>query len=327
MSEIEITFGAGHTLCGVLRVPKKPGPYPVVLLCHGTIEQDRDGNLLSHPSGKPIPKRNFFRLLSSSLNDVGIATFSWDKRGYGSSGIVKGDYYTEAEDAEMAYYCLSDHPLINKSQVFIYGQSAGVHTACLLARSGIVPFRYLLSGGLCSDYFSMLSFNYMRPVWYASRGPKEHAFVMTHDPWGYALGSHLDIIKRAVDTGEPRVFIDYNEEKREWNIDMRLFSGDLAPENLFSWINAPTMIIHGEADMNVPVEDAYKIQAQLSRMNLAHQLVIIPDADHSFQRVSVDPDERIRDRISLECFNRPYIHQYFESICRFCKEAMDAVSN
>lgn len=324
MKEIEIRFGESQDLAGVLRIPDTDPPYPLVLLCHGTIEQDRDGNLLSHPSGREIPKRNFFLHLSEALIHEGIATFSWDKRGYGASGVVRGDYYSDAEDARSAWHMLSHHPLIRSDHRLIFGQSAGVHTACLLARSGIKPRGYLFSGGLCSDYLSMLEYNYLRPVNYAARGPSEREFVMTYDPWGYALGVRLPLLKEAVIAKKSSLFIDYQGGEREWKIDLRLFSGDLAPMNLFQWINAPSLIIHGEADLNVPQEDAYQIQSRFLRMGLLHTLVTIPDADHSFQQSPHNLEDRIRERISLACFLRPYIPGYFETVATYCRRCICA---
>jgi len=51
----------GLDLAGVLRYPDlHESQIPAVLLVHGSMEQDRDGNLLQKREGRPAYKKNFF---------------------------------------------------------------------------------------------------------------------------------------------------------------------------------------------------------------------------------------------------------------------------
>lgn len=81
------------------------------------------------------------------------------------------------------------------------------------------------------------------------------------------------------------------------------------------------MIIHGDKDLNVPVEDAESIEKELKHCgNQDVKRVIISGADHSFQETDPDEETRIRERISLESLKHPYIESYFKNIISYLKE-------
>ena len=80
------------------------------------------------------------------------------------------------------------------------------------------------------------------------------------------------------------------------------------------------MIIHGDCDLNVPVEDAAMIEKDLRKHgNDDVELAIIPEADHSFQEIAESEDQRLRERMSLESFRRPYREEYFVALASFLK--------
>jgi dipeptidyl aminopeptidase/acylaminoacyl peptidase len=53
------------------------------------------------------------------------------------------------------------------------------------------------------------------------------------------------------------------------------------PTNLLKTFNKPLMVVHGDMDEIIPVEEAYKVR-DLSRGRV--DLEIVPDADHMFSR-------------------------------------------
>ena len=98
MKEREIVFESDKLrLAGMLRVPDQGLMFPVVLLVHGSLEQDRDGNLLAKRDGKPAFKKNFFIEIARRLCASGYAAFSWDRRGCGMSEGQAGDVFTKPE--------------------------------------------------------------------------------------------------------------------------------------------------------------------------------------------------------------------------------------
>ena len=91
MLERDVVFESdGLRLAGLLRTPdmnsdQRDG-HPAVLLVHGSLEQDKDGNLLQKRDGTAAFKKNFFLEIARKLCEAGYAAFSWYKRGFGESG-------------------------------------------------------------------------------------------------------------------------------------------------------------------------------------------------------------------------------------------------
>ncbi len=109
MKEREIFFNSdGLQLAGVLRMPDQGRIFPAVLLVHGSLEQDRDGNLLAKRDGKPAYKKNFFLEIARRLCASGFAAFSWDRRGCGRSEGQAGDVFAQARDAISSPACFAE---------------------------------------------------------------------------------------------------------------------------------------------------------------------------------------------------------------------------
>ncbi|MEZ5336600.1 MAG: hypothetical protein R2741_15960 [Methanolobus sp.] len=97
---------------------------PAVLLNHGTIEQDRDGNMLRHSTRKNIAKRDFFLKMSKHLCDAGFATFSWDKRGIRDSEPGHQDSLSLVRDSKKLLDVLCSQENVDSSRIAIFSQSA-----------------------------------------------------------------------------------------------------------------------------------------------------------------------------------------------------------
>lgn len=82
-NEEEVLFHnkeADVTLSGTLTLPHATGPFPAVILLHGSAPLDRDSTLFGH---KP------FYVWADHLTKQGIAVLRFDKR---SAGKSTGDY-------------------------------------------------------------------------------------------------------------------------------------------------------------------------------------------------------------------------------------------
>ncbi|MDP2181759.1 MAG: alpha/beta fold hydrolase [Actinomycetota bacterium] len=320
MQERVITFASGElTLEGVLRVPEHAdGPTPCVLLIHGSMEQDRDGNMLPARHGRrEVPARNFFVHIASRLCSAGYATFSYDRRGFGASDGKPGDYFTDVDDAIAALETIAAQPEADRDRIAVFGQSAGVYTSSLLAERSKLPAIYILSGGLFSEYRDMMSFNYHRARDFALRSPEHLTWAEEHDPRGLALGMQLDDMFRAIEDGREEYVIAYGGQSWAVRLDARVYAEEWAPARQFRHIDRPTLVVHGENDLNVPPRDALGIVETLRRRNVPVELAMIPDADHSFQHTPPDYETRVRERMSLASFERPYREEYFDSMIDF----------
>jgi uncharacterized protein len=324
MQEETITFNSGKLkLEGVLRYPNHlTKPIPCLLLIHGSMEHDRDGNILKTQDNKQIRKKNFFLEISIRLCAAGFATFSWDKRSFGKSEGSTCEYSEQAQDAQAALdFLYQKGDIVKTDSVAVFGQSAGVYVACLLAREETRPKAYVLSGGLYRDYNEMMSYNYHRVRDYARRSPAHLEWAEKNDLWGLALGVNLDRMFEAISMGNTEFLVEYKGHVWTFPLNLQIYAPEYASKNQFKYIKRPTLIIHGDTDLNVPVQDAESIEKELKR-NGSNEVkrVIIKNADHSFQEVASDEETRLRERMSLESFKHPYVESYFQNIVDFLKE-------
>lgn len=327
MKEKIIKFGNDPVLEGVLRTPdSKCKDLVSVLLIHGSLEHDRDGRILVTRDDRALPDRTFFLEISKHLTEAGFAVFSWDRRGFGESGGTPGSYQTDVQDAKLAFDALLTQPEIDRDKMVIFGQSAGVYTASLMAREGCTPFAFILSGGLSSDYEDMLKFNYHRVRDYAAQSELNRKWVEKNDLWGLAFGTNLDHIIKELKDGKDRTTIKYKKSEWPLQLNREVYSEDLSPRNQFRFINAPTLIVHGRKDLNVPVEDAIVIKDILQKNGIETQMAMIENADHSFQIPSTDEDTRLRERMSLSCLKHPYEDKYFRTLINFLKGRMENIA-
>lgn len=116
--------GVAGTLAASFTRPDHPGPYPAVLMLHGSGPLDRNENTLDQ-------QLNVFNVIAAALASQGIASLRYDKRGCGQSG---GDYLQAGHqdllnDARTCFDALAALPHLAPRQLFILGHSEG----CLLA--------------------------------------------------------------------------------------------------------------------------------------------------------------------------------------------------
>jgi dienelactone hydrolase len=120
--EREVTVGAGEwALPGTLSVPVGAGPFPAVVLVHGSGPNDRDETV-----GKEMP----FRDLAWGLASRGIAVLRYEKRtrAHGAQLAAVKDLTVQQEtvdDAVLAAELLRHTEGIDPKRVFVLGHSLG----------------------------------------------------------------------------------------------------------------------------------------------------------------------------------------------------------
>jgi dienelactone hydrolase len=117
-------------LPGTLTVPKGEGPFPVVILLHGSGPNDRDETV-----GALKP----FRDIAEGLAEQGIAVYRFDKRTYvyGNELAVKKDVSLVdeyIEDAVNAVQLLAKQEKIDPERIFVLGHSLGGNAIPAIAR-------------------------------------------------------------------------------------------------------------------------------------------------------------------------------------------------
>ena len=86
---------------------------------------------------------------------------------------------------------------------------------------------------------------------------------------GFSLGAYLSLANSAID---PRV-----------KAVVEFFGGMPKEMKLFMRRLCPVLILHGEADPIVPVEEAYQLQKLLVKRGIAYEIKIYPRAGHGFE--------------------------------------------
>jgi dienelactone hydrolase len=117
-------------LPGTLTLPKGDGPFPAVVLLHGSGPQDRDETI---GANKP------FRDLAWGLASQGVAVLRYEKRTrqHGARFAASAPYALKeeyADDAVAAIALLRAHPKVDRKRIVIVGHSLGALATPLVAR-------------------------------------------------------------------------------------------------------------------------------------------------------------------------------------------------
>ena len=141
--EVEVTYEGGAAdvrLSGTLTIPDGAGPFPAVVLVHGSGPNDRNETVFGH---------DVFKVLADHLTRSGIAVLRFDKRGIKAStgdyaGATTADFAADAE-AGVAY--LRTRPEIRANAIGLIGHSEGGAAAPMIAaRNATVAFIVMMAG-------------------------------------------------------------------------------------------------------------------------------------------------------------------------------------
>jgi dipeptidyl aminopeptidase/acylaminoacyl peptidase len=123
VTETTVTVGGGEwALPGTLSIPKGEGPFPVVILVHGSGANDRDETI---GPNKP------FRDIAWGLASKGIAVLRYDKRNfvYGEKikSLIKEPTVKDEtiDDATAAVALMRNTDKIDKNRIYVLGHSLG----------------------------------------------------------------------------------------------------------------------------------------------------------------------------------------------------------
>jgi len=97
---------------------------------------------------------------------------------------------------------------------------------------------------------------------------------------GFSLGAYLSLANSAIDHRVQAVVEFFGGMPKEMNLFMRRL--------------CPVLILHGEADATVPVEEAYQLQKLLEKKGIAYEIKIYPGAGHGFEDQTIWRDAGLR---------------------------------
>lgn len=90
---------------------------------------------------------------------------------------------------------------------------------------------------------------------------------------GFSLGAYLSLANSAID---PRV-----------KAVVEFFGGMPKEMNLFMRRLCPVLILHGEDDATIPVEEAYNLKKLLEKKGIPYEIKIYPGAGHGFEEQTI----------------------------------------
>lgn len=126
--EVSVTVGSGQwALPGTLSLPNGSGPFPAVVLVHGSGPNDQDETI---GPNKP------FRDLAWGLASQGVAVLRYDKRTHAHASLFTPDLIASLtiqeetiDDALLAAQLLRQTTGIDPKQIYVLGHSLGAYAA------------------------------------------------------------------------------------------------------------------------------------------------------------------------------------------------------
>jgi alpha-beta hydrolase superfamily lysophospholipase len=261
-SEVDLTVGSDPwTLPGVLSVPKGEGPFPVVVLVHGSGPNDMD---------ETVGGNRPFRDLAWGLASKGIAVLRYDKRTKMHGGALPADLGLEEEvieDALLALDLVRGREEVDPDRVFLLGHSLG---AMLASDIGLRDGR--LAG-------VMILAAPARPFLPVLKGQLEYIASLEEDPDSPAraqVDSLVAEVERAargeMGPDEPILGVrrGYWQELEE-----------VDPVGAAQRLTIPTLVLQGGRDYQSTEED-FRIWEEALSQKAGVTLKLYPDLNHLF---------------------------------------------
>ena len=258
-----------------------------------------------------------YRLLSERLVEAGFAVLRFDRRGCGASSGSRPDRGTEIADAFAAWEWLDREETVT-GPAAIVGESAGAHVLCRVIAAGAEPSAVVLQGALHRPIGGLIEFNAVRARAYWDRGEAERAWMWTNARREYESAVTGEALVNAIAEGKQTIRIEDERGTFERSLEDLAFDVRYPPGEQFHFVRCPCLVLHGADDLNVPVEDAFETARSLwAAGNRDVELLVVPRADHSFQRTPDDGDERLRERMTMQSFLRPFHPRYPAAIVEY----------
>jgi uncharacterized protein len=266
-TEQDVTVGTGAwALPGTLALPSGEGPFPALVLVHGSGPNDRDETI---GPNKP------FRDLAWGLASNGIAVLRYDKRTlvHGVAMVESGEFTVDDEtvdDALAAVELLRGVEAIDADRVFVLGHSLGGMMAPRIAsRDAGLAGVIILAGStrpLTDIYQEQIAYLLALDT---GLSDEERARLLDET-------ARLVDATRAVDPGDDLATLLFNAPPSYW-LDLNAYD----PVSVARTLAQPLFILQGERDYQVTLVDFQGWQDGLAgREDVTFKLY--PDLNHLF---------------------------------------------
>jgi hypothetical protein len=262
--EKDVTFGAEPwSLPGTLTLPKGNGPFPAVVLVHGSGPNDRDETI---GPNKP------FKDIAQGLASQGVAVLRYDKRTkvYPQEVMQVKDFTVKNEtvdDAVAAVAFLRSQPQIDPKKVFVAGHSLGGYLAPRIGMAGADIAGLIIMAGLTRSLEDVMV-EQTRYILESDGSLSVDDQTKVND-----LRKQVDAVKALTGPSSETVL---GAPTSYW-VDLK----DYRPTELARGLKMPLLIMQGERDYQVTMQDFKNWQDALSGQ--AHvTLKIYPGLNHLF---------------------------------------------
>jgi len=264
---------------------------------------------------------SFLDELSSFLVNNGLWTLRLTLKG--NSDIPPDDDYlceiSGSSGVLSAIKGLSDPISWKPSQMIWFGHGLGGYVNCHLASFGIRPGGLIFAGGVYSEYDVILTQKYSTLFQvFCDSGIGAHP--PEYDGYSSLVSKNLGMVLYAARKGRKSLRLQNGASSLQLTLVPSLFNGDQMPGEMFRYILSPTLIIHGSADQDISVWNAASIEQSVKKNVISPQRVIMADRDHWFRPVPDNFVDQVRERMTLECFNRSTDHRFFMECLSFIKK-------
>ncbi|MDX1388398.1 MAG: S9 family peptidase [Acidobacteriota bacterium] len=198
------------------------------------------------PEGQERPR---FRSVYQAILSTGIGVFAPNVRG--SSGF--GKEFVNLDNGELRFKAIED---IEASVAFLVGESVAD------------PERIGIMGGSYGGYMTMAGLAWYPELFAAGANlfgvVNFETFFAETEPWMAAISK--------IEYGDPET---QKEMLRE-----------LSPIHKVDEVKAPTIVLHGANDTNVPVVEAEQVVESLEERGIPVKYVLFPDEGHGFRKTA-----------------------------------------
>ncbi|MGH3696852.1 MAG: alpha/beta hydrolase family protein [Pseudonocardiaceae bacterium] len=322
LAQIEVGLHGEVLLAATLCSPSgglPPGRVaaPGMVLIGGTGGDTRDGDpdpAVAIPpagggDGAEPGRSGLLRAIAHRLAAHGVASLRYDKRGCGRSGgrADEASYDTDLADALTAVDWLLGRPECG-GVVGVIGHSAGAMIAGRVNRERPQLAAVGLLAALYGPADAMIERNWGRVARYWSEfGPRRQAWLIEHRPADVVRGFGVEEFLAAVRQGAPTVRLAAHGHTlilRTGRARHDMLHRQPAEEPRA--VRAPALVLHGTADLNVRVADAWDtVRALRATGNAAVEPAVLPGLDHTFRAVSPDWVTRAWERVSGASLHHP----------------------
>lgn len=273
---VDVSFHNGAvTLSGTLCIPHAPGRHPAVVFLQGSGGETRWGTN---------------RFIADRFARFGIAALVYDKRGSGAStGDWKMSSYDDlANDAIAGIDLLASRPDMDARLIGLHGHSEGGIIAPIAAVHAPSKVAFVVAedtvAGLVRDQDVYRVSHQIRQAGF-TEGQVERALelykLMIEVLRGAKPYHELETASRSVRNEDWYQWLAIpHEQSYLWTWYPKV--GNLNTLVFWKQVHAPVLLIYGERDQLVPVDESLaKIEASLDAVQTPYTAVIVPNAQHN----------------------------------------------